>query len=383
MRLMRCLSRFSIFLFFVLLLIGCSGPQDQKTSGGEDYKLIAYVAGWGNFDLARIDHSKLTHINYAFANIVEGRAVMELAEDSANLATLVSFRETNHDLKILISVGGWVWSNWFSDAALTASSREIFAQSIVELIKLHDLDGVDIDWEYPGQRAEDNAYRPVDKDNFTLMLQAIREKLDQLGAETPNRQYLLTIASGSEQAYFDHTNLGEAQQYLDFINVMTYDFYNGWMFQAGHHANLYPSENEKYGGNSAVETIERHLTAGVPREKLILGFPFYGRMWEGVHTAASGLYQSAGTGGMLIPYNKIDGLDANNWESHWDQSASAPYLWNPDTRVFISYENPKSIGLKVDYIKEQGLSGAMFWEYSNDHEQQLLDELYDKLNQDK
>lgn len=383
MRLMRCLSRFSIFLFFMLLLIGCTGPGEKKTSGGEDYKLIAYVAGWGNFDLASIDHSKLTHINYAFANIVEGRAVMELAEDSANMATLVSFKETSHDLKILLSVGGWVWSNWFSDAALTASSREIFAQSIVELIKRHDLDGVDLDWEYPGQRAEDNAFRPIDKDNFTLMLKEIREKLDKLGIETGDRHYLLTIASGSDQAYFDHTNLGKAQRYLDFINVMTYDFYNGWMFQTGHHANLYPSKKEKFRGNSAVETIERHLAAGVPVEKLVLGFPFYGRMWEGVHTSATGLYQSAATGGIIISYDKIVGLDANSWESHWDQSASAPYLWNPDSQVFISYENPKSIGLKVDYIKEHSLSGAMFWEYSNDHKQQLLDELYHQLNADK
>jgi chitinase len=377
------LFRSLIFLLCVPLLIGCAAPQENRSTETENRMLIAYVAGWGNFDLASIDHSKLTHINYAFANINEGKAVMELEEDSANMATLVSFRETNHDLKILLSVGGWVWSNWFSDAALTESSRKIFANSIVELIKRHDLDGVDLDWEYPGQRAEDNAYRPIDKDNFTLMLKEIREKLDKLGIETGDRHYLLTIASGSDQAYFDHTNLGAAQRYLDFINVMTYDFYNGWMFQTGHHANLFPSENENFGGNSAVETIERHLTAGVPVEKLVLGFPFYGRMWEGVHTAATGLYQYAGTGGTFIPYNKIYGLDANSWESYWDQSAAAPYLWNPESGVFISYENPKSIGLKVDYIKEHGLSGAMFWEYSNDHKQQLLDELYTQLNADK
>ncbi len=378
----RKLARFFTFLICLPLLIGCAAPQENKSVNPEDYKLIAYVAGWGDFDLSKIDHSKLTHINYAFANISDGRAVMELDVDSANLATLVSFRETNQDLKILLSVGGWVWSNWFSDAALTESSREIFAESIVELIKRHDLDGVDLDWEYPGQRAEDNVYRPVDKVNFTLMLKEIREHLDQLGAETGDRQYLQTIASGSDQNYFINTNLGEAHRYLDFINVMTYDFYNGWMSQTGHHANLYPSESEKFGGNSAIETVERHLTAGVPVEKLILGFPFYGRMWEGVQISVDGLFQPAGTGGMLIPYKEIVKLDTNTWKSHWDQSASAPYLWNPDSQVFISYESPRSIGLKVDYIKEHKLGGGMFWEYSNDHEQVLLDELYEQLLQD-
>jgi len=378
----RNLVRFFTFLVCLPLMIGCSVSQENKSTNLEDHKLIAYVAGWGDFDLKKIDHAKLTHINYAFANISNGRAVMELDVDSANLATLVSFRETNPDLKILLSVGGWVWSNWFSDAAVTESSRKIFAESIVVLIKEHDLDGVDMDWEYPGQRAEDNAYRPVDKANFTLMLKEIREHLDKLGEETGDKHYLLTIASGSDQHYFNNTNLGEAHHYLDFINVMTYDFYNGWMFQAGHHANLYPSEGEKYGGNSAVETVERHLAAGVPVEKLILGFPFYGRKWEGVHSSADGLYQPAGTGGMLIPFNEIVKLDTSIWKSHWDQSASAPYIWNAKSKVFISYETLASIGLKVDYIKKHNMGGAMFWEYSNDHDQQLLDELYHKLKED-
>ena len=368
----RYLFRFSTFLLCVPLLSQWTARQENETVNEEDYKIVAYVAGWGNIDLAEIDHSKLTHINYAFANINKGKAVMELDVDSANLATLVSFRETNKDLKILLSVGGWAWSDWFSDVALTVSSREIFAESIIELIKMHDLDGVDMDWEYPGQRAEDNVFRPVDRDNFTLMLKELREKLDKLGEETGDRQYLLTIASGSDQNYFNHTNLGEAHRYLDFINVMTYDFYNGWISQTGHHANLFPSEDEKFGGNSVIQTVERHLTAGVPHGKLILGIPFYGRIWEGVHATANGLYQPAGTGGMIIPYNKIVRLDTNNWVSLWDQSASAPYLWNPESQVFISYETPGSIGLKVDYIKDYGLGGAMFWEYSNDHEQQLL-----------
>jgi len=378
----RYLPLLSTFLLCVPLLVQCTLRQEDKDIDGTDYKVVAYVAGWGDFDLRKIDHSKLTHINYAFANISDGKAVMELDVDSANLAILVSFRETNRDLKILLSVGGWVWSNWFSDVALTESSREVFAQSIVDLIKRHDLDGVDMDWEYPGQRAEDNVYRPVDKDNFTLMLKEIREHLDQIGVETGGRQYLLTIASGSDQNYFIHTNLGEAHRHLDFINVMTYDFYNGWMSQTGHHANLYPSESEKFGGNSAIETVERHLTAGVPVEKLILGFPFYGRMWEEVHASVDGLYQPAGTGGMIISYNKIVELDTKIWESHWDESASAPYLWNPDSKIFISYESPRSIGLKVEYIKEHNLGGGMFWEYSNDQEQQLLDALYSKLKED-
>jgi chitinase len=85
---------------------------------------------------------------------------------------------------------------------------------------------------------------------------------------------------------------------------------------------------------------------------------------------------------MIISYNKIVELDNKTWVSHWDESASAPYLWNPDSQIFISYESPRSIGLKVEYIKEHNLGGGMFWEYSNDHEKQLLDALYGKLKED-
>jgi chitinase len=119
-----------------------------------------------------------------------------------------------------------------------------------------------------------------------------------------------------------------------------------------------------------------------PAEKLVLVFPFYGRMWEGVHVSDDGFCQRAYIIGMIIPCKRICGLDTISWENHWDASASGPYLWSPEAQEFISYESPASIGLKVDYIKEQGMSGAMFWEYSDDPDQQLLDALYTGLNEE-
>src|SRR5690606_36743166 len=110
-------------------------------------------------------------------------------------------------------------------------------------------------------------------------LAEIRQALNVQGAKDQTH-YLLTIATGADQAYIDHTNLEEAHKHLDFINVMGYDYYQGWMFQTGHHANLYPSDKEKYGGNSGVEAIDRHIKAGVPTEKLVLGILFYGRQCE-------------------------------------------------------------------------------------------------------
>ena len=121
-------------------------------------KIIGYAAGYEDYDFALIDATKLTHINFAFANIVEGKAAFELKTDAAKIATLIGLKAKNPDLKVLYSVGGWVWSDQFSTMAAYESSRKKFAESCVELLKKHEFDGVDLDWEYPGQRAEDNDF---------------------------------------------------------------------------------------------------------------------------------------------------------------------------------------------------------------------------------
>ncbi len=384
-----------IKLIFILpLFFACNNAperQDQiqpETSNNEasksaiapeDLKIIGYAAGYEDYDFAQIDASKLTHINFAFANIVEGKAAFELKTDAAKIATLIGLKAKNPDLKVLYSVGGWVWSDQFSTMAAYDESRKKFAESCVELLKKHEFDGVDLDWEYPGQRAEDNDFRPSDKDNFTLLLAEIRKALDIQG-EKDDVHYLLTIATGADQPYIDHTDLGKAHEYLDFINVMGYDFYQGWMFQTGHHANLYPSDKEKYGGNSGVESIDRHIKADVPVDKLVLGIPFYGRQWEKVVPIDEPLYASANQGGYIISYWEIlEKIKSGNYEKMYDESAKASYLWSASDNVFISWETPKEIKLKADYIKEKGLGGAMFWEYSLDKDQELLNTLFENL----
>ncbi|TDU43056.1 chitinase [Gelidibacter sediminis] len=384
--------RFIKFIFLLPLFFACNNAPEKsalpveaqeisnKDAEPVDMKIIGYAAGYEDYDFSKIDASKLTHINFAFANIVEGKAAFELDTDAAKIATLIGLKQQNPNLKVLYSVGGWVWSDQFSTMAAYEESRKIFAESCVALLKKHQFDGVDLDWEYPGQRAEDNVFRPADKDNFTLLLKTIREALDVQGKKD-NTHYLLTIATGADQAYIDNTNLGEAHEYLDFINVMGYDFYQGWMYQTGHHANLYPSDKEKYGGNSGVEAIERHIVAGVPVNKLVLGIPFYGRQWEKVAPTEVSLYASANEGGYIISYWQIlEKIKSGNYEKLYDESAKASYLWSATDKVMISWETPKEIKLKADYIKEKGLGGAMFWEYSLDKNQELLNTLFESLH---
>ena len=368
-----------VFISFMMLFFNCSKEAKFKKDAVNDLKIIGYVAGYENYDPALVDAKKLTHINYAFANIVDGEPKFELTTDSVKISKLIALKKSNPKLKILYSIGGWVWSNHFSHTAAYKENRIKFAISSVKLMKKHGFDGVDLDWEYPGQRGEDNDFRPSDKNNFNLLLEEIRKELEKVGA-IDNKHYLLTIATGADQAYIDNTDLGKAHKYLDFINVMCYDFYHGWFFQTGHHANLYPSKKEKFTGNSGQEAIRRHIKAGVPSNKLIMGIPFYARQWKKVALENDGLYQTAMTTGTIAPYwDIVEKIKSGNYKKGYDDSAKASYLWNAKDSIFISWETPREIKQKTTYIKKNNLGGAMFWEYSLDKDQELLNTLFQNI----
>jgi len=356
-------------------------PLNQKT----EYKLIGYVAGWHVWTTDKIDAQKLTHINYAFADIVDGKVASYLENDEYNFQVLDSLRLENPDLKILISVGGWARSTYFSDAALTEESRKVFAESAVDFMKRYNLDGVDLDWEYPGNPGAGNVFRAVDKQNFTLMLAELRRQLDEQsridGRE--NEPYLLTIATGASKGFLENTEMHKAHQYLDFINLMTYDYHTGGSPVAGHHTNLYPSQSIHYTRGSADESVQWNIDAGIPAEKLILGAAFYGRYWTDVRPVDNGLYQFApGSDRGSVGFDELRDktINKNGFTRFWDDEAKAPWLWNPETRMFISYDDEESLRHKTHYIKARGLGGAMFWEYSSNYGEELLNALYDGLN---
>src|SRR6478752_7379538 len=175
--------------------------------------IIGYVGGFrGETNTSIIDAQKLTHINYAFVNVQGNRAFLSNEKtDTINFRKLNELKQINPSLKILISIGGWAWSENFSDAVLTDSSRKYFAESAVEIINKYQLDGVDIDWEYPTIPGEEgNIYRPEDKQNFTLMFKELRLELDSLQQQT-GKKFLLTTAVGGFSRFVENTEMGNAQ----------------------------------------------------------------------------------------------------------------------------------------------------------------------------
>jgi chitinase len=359
------------------------GAGSKTTAAGPAKPvIIAYVFPRNEVIVpSEIAAGKLTHINYAFADVKDGRMVEGFARDAENFALLADLRRQHPHLQILISVGGWTWSNNFSDAALTAESRRRFTVSAIEFVRRHDIDGVDIDWEYPGLRGNNNVHRPEDKENFTAMMMDLRQALDAEG-RARNRRYLLTFAAGAFPDFIASTEMDKVQAVVDFVNLMTYDFRTSDPI-AGHHANLYlhPADAKKRSVDSAVRDF---ISAGVPPAKVVVGVPFYGRAWADIKGEGTGLYHpgSRPTERIETKYGPMSTtlIGRGGFVRIWDSQAQAPYLWNKDTRTFISYEDPESLRLKSAYIREKGLGGAMFWEYYGDKTGVLLDTLFTALH---
>jgi len=378
----RCTYAVATMVAAVFGAVWSPGWQARaQTSAGPKPVIIGYLFPRNELIVpSEIAADKLTHINYAFADVRDGHVVEGFTHDAENFRLLADLHRQHPDLRILISVGGWTWSNNFSDAALTAESRRGFVDSAIAFVRRHDLDGVDIDWEYPGLRGNDNVHRQEDRENFTAMMTELRQALDAEG-RARNRRYLLTFAAGAFPDFIAHTEMDKVQALVDFVNVMTYDFRTSDPI-AGHHANLYlhPADTKKRSVDGAVRDV---IAAGVPPAKLVVGVPFYGRAWTGIEGDGTGPYQpgSRPTTRIETNYGPLSEtlIDRGGFVRMWDSQAQAPYLWNKDTRTFISYDDPESLRLKCAYIRDKGLAGAMFWEYSADKTGVLLDTLFTSL----
>jgi len=350
--------------------------------------LAAVIIGYlfpkdGVIDPAAVAADRLTHVNYAFANVDGGRVVEGFAHDAENFRVLAALRRKHPHLKVLVSVGGWTWSGAFSDAALTPESRRRFVESAVAFVRRHDLDGFDVDWEYPCLPGYGNTHRPEDKQNFTALMAELRAALDRKKPPRGGR-YLLSFAAGAFTRFLDGVEMGKVQASVDFVNLMTYDFREaGGDPLAGHHANLYPHPADP-DQQSADRAVREFLAAGVPPGKLVLGVPFYGRAWGEVEGSAAdgGLYRpgKALKERLDTRYASLAGLvGRDGYERRWDPVAQAPFLWNGEKRIFVSYDDPESLRIKSRYVLDHGLAGTMFWEYYADPSGALLGTLSGEL----
>lgn len=369
-------SRLFALTFICFSSMWCAAASAPRTV------IVAYVFPRDNpLRQREIAAQKLTRINYAFANIKDGRIVNGFAHDDQNLALLVGLKQEKPSLTVLISVGGWLWSGGFSDVSLTRQSRAIFISSVADFVRRHQLDGLDIDWEYPGMPGAENHFRAEDKHNYTLLMKELRLRFNKLEGEL-HRPLYVTVATGATSDFLAHTEMNKVAKYVDAVNLMAYDYYEADSDAiTGHHAPLYtsPADPKKISDDKSVQEYEK---AGVPAAKIVLGVPFYGHVWGQVPAVNHGLFQP----GKEIPHGYADYGDGpqtmlkNGFIRYWDPIAAAPYLYNTEKQIFVSYDDPESLALKCRYVLAHKIRGIMFWSYESDPTGELLDAVNDGLN---
>jgi chitinase len=358
-------------------LLGAPAAEDFR------YHIVAYYPSWGvyarKYSPVDIPVQMLTHINYAFGKIDVHKLECIYADttvDDNNFIDLRMMKKNYPHLKVLLSIGGWTLSNGFSDAALSEASRQHFVKSCIDLYMgwyPEVFDGFDIDWEYPvGGGLETNTYRPEDKHNLTLLMQEFRRQLDERGQEQ-GREFLLTAAVPAGPLNYVNFELKELAEVVDWMNLMAFDFHGAWDQTTNFNAPLFTAKDDP-SGQSIDAAVQAYLAAGVPSRKLNLGIPFYGRGWKGVPPENNGLYQSVdGLPVGTFTYGYYDYWDIvtrfmykKDYLRYWSEEAQAAWLYSVKDGVFITFDDPQTVGLKADYIVKNNLGGAMVWDLSND-----------------
>lgn len=298
------------------------------------------------------DPTYLTHINYAFAELYIKNGVYEkfdLQGERERFNQVKKLKERNADLKILLSFTNSVSNSGnsqdggFSALAKSPEMRQQFAQDCKQFVQKEGIDGIDIDWEFPGMTFGSNVYDEMaDVDNFTLLMKDLRETL--------GNSILLTYAGYCKNKQpqnegWKYIDVKAVDPYVDFVNIMTYDLASA----PGHQSPL----NKPSAYWDCKRSVDEYLNAGVPAGKLVLGIPFYGR----AHFDSGGSINFKN----IVNLNESEGYVIDNW----DEEGSVPYV-TKDGVFYCGYDNPQSIALKGEWILGLGMKGLMSWDYDGD-----------------
>jgi chitinase len=365
--------RFALVL--VALFVCTMQAHASRSHARPRYEVVGYILGGGGvLDGSTIAANKMTRINYAFFGLKDGLVAERGQHDRENLDVLTGLRKRNPQLQILISVGGGgAGSDGFSDMAITAEGRRRFVDSAVAAVEKYGLDGVDIDWEYPGYtHVKTTRVRPEDRETYTLLLKDLRRRFDR-EARRLGRPLVTSSATGATQIWLDHTDMRAASKWLSTVNMMCYDWYNNVDKNTGHDSPLRTVRADPKQ-ISIEDAVRKNIAAGVPARKIVVGVPFYGRRWEGVGGTNNGLWQPIGGRGSEVVFGNIDPLvNAQGFVRFWDRVAAAPYLYNAASRTFITYNDAESEAARTAYVRRRHLGGIMFWQYTGDPRNTLLD----------
>ncbi|ROV90123.1 hypothetical protein VPNG_09793 [Cytospora leucostoma] len=353
------------------------------------YRSVAYFVNWAIYGRKHfpweLPVENLTHVLYAFANVRPDSGEVYLTDSWSDqeihwdgdkwedghklygcLKQLNLLKRRNRNLKILLSIGGWTYSSNFKQPASTPQGRANFAKTAVKLLKNYGFDGLDVDWEYPQNAAE--------AADWVALLRACREEMDAYARTLPPPEhgngsyphhFELTVACPAGPQNYEKLDLRGMDRYLDFWNLMAYDYAGSWDQTAGHQANLYPNRTNPTTTPFSTARALEYYTRFINPSKLVVGMPLYGRAFE--NTKGIGHpYSGIGEGSWERGVYDFKALPLPGSREYYDHASGASYSYDPQRKMLVSYDTVPMAREKAGYIRNHHLGGAMWWESSGD-----------------
>jgi chitinase len=381
----------------ILLLwqMAVASAQVERQQGAEGQIVVAYWPAWANrseADMRQLPAGAIHYLVFAFVQPVLDResglvSLKFLSEADAD-TTRVGWTQVAQasGAKTMFSVGGWGLSADFSELTIDPQLRSRLIDCILREIREKGFDGVDLDWEFPVEGgAEGQPHRVEDRESLYQLVGELRMRMNQMGKQTGKRYRLSVAVSGDLSAQEKRYRLAAMAPYVDWFNLMAYDFAGGWIPVTAHTAALFPRQDLALANRALTvsESVACMISLGVPANKIVLGVNLAGKRYDGV--AFEGMQFVAKPYDSIHYQSEYEGennfyflhklLEPKAGEKHslsfglgWDSESQASYLYNPTERTYISIETPRSVTAKMQFARQQQLLGTMLWSLDKDGE---------------
>ncbi|XP_051857857.1 mucin-5AC isoform X6 [Drosophila albomicans] len=342
-----------------------------------------YRPGTAKFNPQNINPYLCTHLIYAFGGFTKDNQMKPFDKyqdiEQGGYAKFTGLKTYNKQLKTMIAIGGWnEASSRFSPLVANPERRQQFIKNILKFLRQNHFDGIDLDWEYPAHR---EGGKSRDRDNYAEFVRELRAEFERESEKTGRTRLLLTMAVPAGIEYIDKGyDVPKLNKYLDWFNVLTYDFHSSHEPSVNHHAPLYSLEDDSeynYDAELNIDySIKYYLKAGADRDKLVLGIPTYGRSYTLINEESTELgAPSEGPGeqgdatrekGYLAYYEICQTLkDDPDWTVvQPNENVMGPYAYRRNQ--WVGYDDEAIVRKKAEYVVAHGLGGIMFWAIDND-----------------